>query len=88
MPEDGWYHYLLQPGEEHDDQCKRATDRIWSEMTYRLSEVASSPGNQVMYYLADGPERAFVKRELMLILIDTGLPPNFVKNSEIFPPTN
>ena len=43
--EDGLYCYLLQPGKEHDDQCKRATDRIWSKKTYRLSEVVSSPGN-------------------------------------------
>ena len=28
FPEDGLYHYLLQPGEEHDDQRKGATDRI------------------------------------------------------------
>ena len=28
LPEDGLYHYLLQPGKEHDDQWKRATDRI------------------------------------------------------------
>ena len=26
LPEDGLYRYLLQPGEEHDDQRKRATD--------------------------------------------------------------
>ena len=31
LPEDGLYRYLLQPGEEHDDQRKRATDRIWSK---------------------------------------------------------
>ena len=31
LPEDGLYRYLLQHGEEHDDQRKRATDRIWSE---------------------------------------------------------
>ena len=30
-PEDGLYCYLLQPGEEHDDQCIRAMDRIWSK---------------------------------------------------------
>ena len=36
--EDGLYRYLLQPGEEHDDQHKRATDRILSEATYRLRE--------------------------------------------------
>ena len=28
LPEDGLYHYLLQPSEEHDDQRCRATDRI------------------------------------------------------------
>ena len=22
LPEDGWYCYLLQPDEEHEDQCK------------------------------------------------------------------
>ena len=28
LPEDGLHYYLLQPGEEYDDQQKRATDRI------------------------------------------------------------
>ena len=79
LPEDGLYCYLLQPNEEHDDQYKTATDRIWSKATYRLSEVVSSPGNQVMYYLADGLERAFVKKELILIPEDTELPPCFVQ---------
>ena len=31
LPEDRLYQYLLQPGEEHDDQWHRATDRIWSK---------------------------------------------------------
>ena len=53
LPEDGLYQYLRQPGEEHDDQCKRASDRIWSKKTYRLSEVVEDYGNQVMYYLSD-----------------------------------
>ena len=39
LPEDGLYHYLLQPSEEHHDQRKRATHRIWSEKTYGLREV-------------------------------------------------
>ena len=43
LPEDGLYWYLLQPGEEHDDQRRRATDRIWLKATYRLREVMSSP---------------------------------------------
>ena len=28
LPEDGLYRYLLQPGEEHNDQRHRATDMI------------------------------------------------------------
>ena len=39
LPEDGLYRYLLQPSEEHDDQRRRATDRIWSKGTYRLREI-------------------------------------------------
>ena len=46
-----------------------------------------SPGNWVMYYLADGPERAFVLEgggggggmKLMLILEDTELPPDYIQ---------
>ena len=79
LPEDGLYRYLLQPGEEHDDQQHRATDRIWSKGTYRLREIAENPGNHVMYCPLDGPERAFVSEELMLIPEDTELPPDYVQ---------
>ena len=67
LPEDGLYCYLLQPGEEHDDQRRRATDRVWFKGTYRLREVVKDTDNCVMHYLKDGPERAFVSEELMLI---------------------
>ena len=43
LPEDGLYQYLLQPSEEHDDQRNRATDRIWSKVSYRLREIAKTP---------------------------------------------
>ena len=33
LPQDGLYRYQLQPGEEHNDQRQRATDRIWSTGT-------------------------------------------------------
>ena len=79
LPEDGLYRYLLQPGEEFSDQRKRATDRIWSKKTYRLREVINDPGNRVMYFLQDGPKRAFVKEELMLIPEDTENPPDYVQ---------
>ena len=71
LPEDGLYHYLLQPGEEHDDRRHRVTDRIWSKKTYRLREIVEDSGNRVMYFLKDGPERAFVSEELMLVPEDT-----------------
>ena len=73
------YRYLLQPGEEHDDQRRSTTDRIWSKASYRLREITENPGNHVMYYLADGPKRAFVSEELMLIPEDTELPPDYVQ---------
>ena len=79
LPEDGLCRYLLQPGEEHDDQRYRATDRIWSKASYRLREITENPSNHVMYYLADGPERAFISEELMLIPEDTELPPDYVQ---------
>ena len=79
LPEYGLYRYLLQPGEEHDDQHKRATDRVWSKNSYRLKEIVSNPGNRVMYFLKDGPERVFVKEELMQIPEDTELPPDYVQ---------
>ena len=56
LPEDGLYRYLLQLGEEHNDQRRKATDRIWSKASYRLRGITENPGNRVMYYLADGPE--------------------------------
>ena len=51
------------------NQHNRDTGRIWSKKTYRLSEVMSSSGNQVM----------FIKEELMLIPEDTELPPDYVQ---------
>ena len=53
---DIYYNPVLQPGEEHDDQRRRATDRIWSKTSYRLREITENPGNRVIYYLLDGPE--------------------------------
>ena len=79
LPEDGLYRYLLQPSKEHDDQCKRAMDRILPEKTYRSREIVEDSGNQVTYYLKDGPGRAFVKEELMLVPKDTELPPDYVQ---------
>ena len=79
LPEDGLYRYLYLPGEQHGDQKKRATDLNWSKNTYRIDRIVEESGNRVMYYLKDGPERAFVREELMLIPENTELPPKYVK---------
>ena len=63
LPEDGLYQYLLESGEEHDDQRCRATDRIWSKGTYRLREIVEDAGNRVMYYLRIAGSEDLLKKE-------------------------
>ena len=77
LPEDGLYRYLYQPGEQHGDQKRRATDLIWSKNTYRLDQIVQEPGNHILYYLQDGPDRAFVCEELMHVSEDTQIPPDW-----------
>ena len=72
--ENGLYRYLYQPGKQHGDQKRRATDLIWSRNTYRLDQIVQEPGNLVLYYLQDGLARAFVREELMHIYEDTQVP--------------
>ena len=79
-PLDGLYRYLYKPGEQHGDQKRRATDLNWSKETYRIDRVIENAGNRALYYLKDGPERAFVSEELMNIPEDTQLPPDSVQN--------
>ena len=68
LPEDGFYQYLLQPCEEHDDQRCRATDRVWSKGTYRLREIIEDAGNRVMYYLHEaGPQGLLNEPESALV---------------------
>ena len=78
LPEDGLYRYLYQPGEQHGDQKRRATDLIWSKNTYQLDPIAQGPSNDVLYYLQYGPDRAFVHEELMHVSEDTQVPPDWV----------
>ena len=65
--DDGFYHYLYQPGKQHGDQKEKATDLNWPKDTYRLNQIVEDPGNRVMYCLQDGPDQAFVCEELMLL---------------------
>ena len=78
-PADGLYRYLVEPGEENQDTKRRATDNNWSRKTFRLDRIIKNPGQRVLYYLSNGPDRAFVREELMLIPEDTEVPPESVK---------
>ena len=78
LPEDGLYRYVYQPGEQHRDQKRRAADIIWSKNTYQLDRIVQDPGNHVLYCLQDGPDRAFVREELMHVSEDTQVPPDWV----------
>ena len=55
---------------------KRAADLIWSKNTYRLDRIVQDPGNRLLYYLQDGPDRAFVSEELIHFSEDTQVPPD------------
>ena len=71
--------YLYQPGKQHGDQKIQATDLIWRKNTYRLDRIVQDPGNRVLYYLKDGPDKAFfVRGELMHVSEDTQVPPDLV----------
>ena len=72
------YRYLYQPGEQHGDPKRWATDLIWSKNTYRLYLIVQDPGNRVLYYLQDEPDRAFVREELIHVSEDTQALPDWV----------
>ena len=66
--------YLYQPG-ELEGGGRRTTDPIWSLKVYNIEKVVTKPKEPVMYYLFDGPKRGFVREELMVVPLDTQLPP-------------
>ena len=46
------------------------TDPIWSKDKYQLDRIVQDPGNRVLYYFQDGPDRAFVREDLMHVSED------------------
>ena len=71
LPEDGLYRYLYQPGEQHGDKKRWATNFIWSKKAYKLHRAIKDPDNRVLYFLQDEYGRAFVHKGLMDIPEDT-----------------
>ena len=82
QPDDDLYRYLYQPGEQHGDKKRWETDFIWSKNTYRLDRIVQEPGNCVLYYLQDGPDRAFMREELMHVSKGTQVPSGWVSEGK------
>ena len=78
LTENGLYRYLYQSDKQYGDQKRQATDFIWSKKTYRLGRIVQEPRNRILYYLQDGPDRAFVREELIHFSEDTQVPPDWV----------
>ena len=78
LPKDGLYRYLYQPGKQHVDKKRRATDLVWSKNMYQLDRIVQEPGNCVLYYLQDERSRDFVREELIHVSEDTKVPPDWV----------
>jgi len=66
--------YLYQPG-ELEGGTKRATDPIRSLKVYNIERSLIEPNQPVLYYLHDGPNSGFVRKELMVVPPNTTLPP-------------
>jgi hypothetical protein len=69
--------YLYQAGELEGGR-RRATDPVWSLGVYRLGRSVTKPDEPILYYLQEGPERGFVREELLIVPPDTQLPPDGV----------
>ena len=82
QPDNDLYRYLYQPGEQHGDKKRWETDFIWSKNTYRLDRIVQEPGNRVLYYLQDGPDRAFMREELMHVSKGTQVPSGWVSEGK------
>jgi len=69
--------YLYAPGELEGGR-RRATDPVWSLTTHTIHNVVRQAGQPALYYINDGPQRGFVREELLIVSPDTELPPDGV----------
>ena len=49
LPEDGLYHYLLQPGQEHDDQCTQVQNGMGALINMQKSVILPLSDNYELY---------------------------------------
>ena len=73
--------YLLRPDEEEGGETRRATDPIWSWKGYYIDRSVVEKDQTILYFLADGPKRSFVREELQVIPEHTQDPPKWVRKN-------
>ena len=83
LPKGTTIRFLLAPGEWENDpfERRRITDPIWSPSLHKIRRivVGRNPPMPVLYYLDDsGPQRPFVREQLMHIKEKPMLPPRWV----------
>jgi hypothetical protein len=73
--------YLLKPGELEFGK-RRITDMNWSPKVYRIKESLIQKNQPVLYWLmdenGDGPERSFVREQLLLVNNNIEYPPKWI----------
>ena len=67
--------YLLEPGEFEGGSKRRGTDMNWSPEVYIIEEALIQKNKPVLYKLLNGPERRFIREELLLVNDGVDLPP-------------
>jgi hypothetical protein len=81
LSSDSLIRYLLLNNDLEGGR-RRAGDLNWSPQVFHIRESLVQKNQPVLYWLVDnegnGPERSFVREELMIIPYDTELPPQWV----------
>lgn len=81
IPIDSLLRYLYEPGELEGGR-KRATDPIWSLKIFEIDYIVTKPNQPRMYWLKNGPDRSFVREELLIVPKNTQNPPSNLAASE------
>ncbi|CAH1770247.1 8578_t:CDS:1, partial [Entrophospora sp. SA101] len=70
--------YLLELGElEFGFTKRRITNMNWSPKVYHIKKVLIQKNQPVLYWLIDGPERSFVREQLMVVK-NVEYPPDWI----------
>ncbi|CAB4402108.1 unnamed protein product [Rhizophagus irregularis] len=73
LPTGSSVRYLLDSSDYRGR--RRATDPIWSTKIFTIESSTVIDGQPVMYQLTNGPKKYFIREQLLIIPLNTMLPP-------------